>query len=375
MEDEAPFDRSGGRTDDERTCENVTLLLVSAPFGRGTKDVEKRVPRNSPISRGLSTERKKAVAEKTPRLSPSFEPLFFLSQLPAQRSYQSCTISSAPLKKHTHTHYLSFSLYFLFFFAHACFIFFFVVHLHFFLLSFSSFIFSLLIFLIFIARLVFVFFSLSLAPSFLARFTRSLRLSHVETPYLFIRLSFSPFVSLSLCSISRIPLIFRVVPHLCSHSCFRSRRSPFIPRGLRVRVFQLSSSLQLFSACSLFSLLAPLNYDRLAPFISRRVSASSFSRLLLLLLLLLCTFNLIHLSSLLLSCFLFTRFFVGFSNRGVSHSWSLYLVSSLAFKIVRVLSLSLFAFVLTKSSLSYIQKGDWVFWIASYFTSWPSMLH
>lgn len=118
-------DRSGGRTDDERTCENVTLLLVFAPLGRGTKDVEKRVPRNSPISRGLSTEREKAVAEKTPRLSPSFEPLFFLSQLPAQRSYLPVLyhISSAPLKKHTRTHYLSFSLYFLFFFVHVCFIF------------------------------------------------------------------------------------------------------------------------------------------------------------------------------------------------------------------------------------------------------------
>lgn len=78
--------------------------------------------------------------------------------------------------------------------------------------------------------------------------------------------------SLSLFSISRISLIFRFAFRPPSRSCFRSRRlralflSPaVVPPSLHV---SSSASLATRSPSALSSLLAPLNYDRLAPFIS-----------------------------------------------------------------------------------------------------------
>lgn len=130
--------------------------------------------------------------------------------------------------------------------------------------------------------------SSSLSPLLTPSFHACLRLSHVKLPSL-LRSSFSPFPSslssFSLCFVSHIPLILRFAFHLRSRSCFRFRRfrallssslSPSSPFPLSVH-FPLYPLYRSLSTDVLFPLLAPLNYDRLARFISRRVPISSAS--------------------------------------------------------------------------------------------------
>lgn len=130
--------------------------------------------------------------------------------------------------------------------------------------------------------------SSSLSPLLTPSFHACLRLSHVKLPSL-LRSSFSPFPSplssFSLCFVSHIPLILRFAFHLRSRSCFRFRRfrallssslSPSSPSPLSVH-FPLYPLYRSLSTDVLFPLLAPLNYDRLARFISRRVPISSAS--------------------------------------------------------------------------------------------------
>lgn len=125
--------------------------------------------------------------------------------------------------------------------------------------------------------------------------------------------SFSFFFSLFLRSISHIPLIFRLLAsRLRSRSCFRSCRSPFIPRG------RVPSPFASFPSFSLYSSLSPHARSLLFSLAIELRSPGSFylaqnSCFLLLHLFFFCTFNLFHLSSLLPPCSP-SRSFMGFSS-------------------------------------------------------------
>lgn len=143
--------------------------------------------------------------------------------------------------------------------------------------------------------LLLLFLSIVPSPSPLSRLLFVLSSSHAvfscmpssvsrKTSFLFVHLSllfplFTSF-SLSLCFVSHIPLILRFAFHLRSRSCFRFRRfrallssslspssPPLSPLPVHFPLYLVSLA---FCLSVLFPLLAPLNYDRLARFISRR---------------------------------------------------------------------------------------------------------